>query len=225
MTPMTPRLRKLGLIAHISSSVGWLGAVAAFLVLGIAGLTSQDAEMVRGAYLSMNLIGRFVIVPLSLASVATGLVQALGTEWGLFRHTWIFVKLLLTVIATIVLFVKVPLMGFAARQALEANLTNADLRAAELQLVVHAAGGLLVLLAITTLSVVKPWGRTRYGRRKQQERHEGIQVMNTELDSDYEVTAAGLPILPKILLASFGVIIVLFVVLHLLRGPFTHHGH
>jgi hypothetical protein len=105
MTPMTPRLRKLGLIAHISSSVGWLGAVAAFLVLGIAGLTSQDAEMVRGAYLSMNLIGRFVIVPLSLASVATGLVQALGTEWGLFRHTWIFVKLLLTVIATIVLFV------------------------------------------------------------------------------------------------------------------------
>lgn len=162
---MTPRLRKLGLIAHISSSVGWLGAVAAFLVLGIAGLTSQDVEMVRGSYLSMNLIGRFVIVPLSLASLATGLVQALGTEWGLFRHTWIVVKLVLTIIATVVLLVKVPLMGFAARLAVETVIPGGDLRAAGAQLVVHAAGGLLVLLAITVLSIFKPWGRPlRRGR-------------------------------------------------------------
>ena len=40
----------------------------------------------RGAYLAMDLIGWFVIVPLSLASLLTGLVQALGTTWGLFRH-------------------------------------------------------------------------------------------------------------------------------------------
>jgi hypothetical protein len=34
----------------------------------------------------------------------------------------------------------------------------------------HAPGGLLVLLAATTLSVYKPWGMTPYGRRKQHER-------------------------------------------------------
>ncbi len=64
---MTPRLRKLALTAHVTCSVGWLGAVASFLVLSIAGLTSQDAEVVRGAYLAMNLIGLFIIVPMSLA--------------------------------------------------------------------------------------------------------------------------------------------------------------
>lgn len=100
---MTPRLRKLGLTAHIIFSVGWLGAVAGFLVLSIAGLTSQDAEVVRSAYLVMNLIGWFIIVPMSLAALATGLVQALGTEWGLLRHYWVLVKFLLTILATIAL--------------------------------------------------------------------------------------------------------------------------
>src|SRR5258708_40185952 len=46
---MTPALRKLTITAHVTFSVGWLGAVAAFLVLSIAGLTSHDAEVVRGA--------------------------------------------------------------------------------------------------------------------------------------------------------------------------------
>jgi hypothetical protein len=31
-------------------------------------------------------------------------------------------------------------------------------------LVVHAAGRLTMLLAVTTLSIFKPWGKTRYGR-------------------------------------------------------------
>ena len=80
---MTPRLRKFVLTAHVTCSVGWFGAVASFLVLSIAGLTSQDAEVVRGAYLAMNLIGLFIIVPMSLAALATGLVQALGQPMGL----------------------------------------------------------------------------------------------------------------------------------------------
>ena len=83
---MRPALRKLNLTAHVTVSVGWLGAVAAFLVLGIAGLTSQDADIVRGAYLSMNLIGQLIIVPLSLAALLTGLVQSLVTPWGLAGH-------------------------------------------------------------------------------------------------------------------------------------------
>ena len=73
---MTPRIRKFALTAHVTSSVGWLGAVAGFLALAVAGLTSQDAQMVRAAYLAMELTGWFVIVPLSLASPLTGLSRA-----------------------------------------------------------------------------------------------------------------------------------------------------
>ena len=98
-----PRRRKLALTAHVSSSVGWLGAVATSLALAVAGLVSENAETVRGAYLNLELVGWYVLVPLSLASLVTGLVSSLGTSWGLFRHYWVIAKLLINVFATVVL--------------------------------------------------------------------------------------------------------------------------
>jgi hypothetical protein len=167
MGTMTPRLRKFALTAHVTASVGLLGAIAAFLVLAVTGLTSQDAQTVRAMYLSMLLIAQFVIVPFAFASLLTGLVQSLGTPWGLFRHYWVLVKLLLTAFATSVLLAKMDLISHAARLTAETTLSRADLRAAGIQLVVHAAGGLLVLLVPAILSVYKPHGKTRYGSRKQ----------------------------------------------------------
>jgi hypothetical protein len=67
--------------AHVTASVGWLGAVATFLAVAIAGLTSVDVQVARAAYLAMELMGWNVIVPLGAASLVTGLVQSLGTPW------------------------------------------------------------------------------------------------------------------------------------------------
>src|SRR5881296_294403 len=135
---MTPSLRKFALTAHVTSSVGLLGSIAAFLPLAVAGLASQDAQIVRAAYLAMDLTARFVIVPLAFASLLTGLIQSLGTPWGLFRHYWVLAKLLLTAFATIILMVKMELVGYAARLATETVLPHTDLRAAGMQLAVHA---------------------------------------------------------------------------------------
>jgi hypothetical protein len=164
---MAPSLRKFALTLHVISSVGLLGAIAGFLALAVAGLTSQNDEMVRAAYLAMELIARFVIVVLALASLLTGLIQSVGTPWGLFRHYWVLAKLLLTVFATIILLLKMELIGHAARLSAETILPRADLSAAGIQLLVHAAGGLLVLLVPAVLSIYKPSGVTRYGWRKQ----------------------------------------------------------
>jgi hypothetical protein len=172
---MTPSLRKFALTAHITSSVGLLGSIAAFLALSVAGLASQDAHIVRAAYLAMDLIARFVIVPLAFASLLTGLIQSLGTPWGLFRHYWVLVKLLLTAFATIVLLVKMELISYAARLATETVLSRPDLRATGIELAVHAAGGLLVLLVPAILSVYKPWGSTPYGKRTQHEQRTSSQ--------------------------------------------------
>jgi hypothetical protein len=172
---MTRGLRKLALTAHVTCSVGWLGALAAFLALAVTGVSSPDDQTVRAAYLAMELSARFVIVPLAFASLLTGLIQSLGTTWGLFRYYWVLAKLLLTLFAASVLLVKMELIGYAARLAAETALSRADLRAAGLQLVVHSAGGLLVLLVPEVLSVYKPWGRTQYGRRKQLETREVSQ--------------------------------------------------
>lgn len=168
---MKPGLRKFALTAHITSSVGWLGAAVGFLAHAIAGLTSQDAQLVRAAYLIMELTGWYVLVPLSLASFATGLIQSFGTKWGLIRHYWVFVKFALTGFATVILLTFMKGFGDLARVALEPGMPANEFggHQGEASPVVHAGGGLLVLLLAVVLSVYKPWGRTRYGLRRREE--------------------------------------------------------
>lgn len=164
---VTRSLRDLALTAHITCSVGLLGAIGAFLALAIAGLTVHEPQFTRAAYLAMALIAQGVIVPLALASLVTGLIQSLGTSWGLFRHYWVVAKLLLTAFATAVLLAKMELVTYAADLAGEAILPVSDLRTVGFELVTHSAGGLLVLLVPVVLSVYKPRGLTPYGRRKE----------------------------------------------------------
>jgi hypothetical protein len=167
---MTPRLRKLALTAHVTSSVGWLGAVAAFLALAVAGVGSQDPQTVRAAYLTMDLTGWFVLVPLALASLLTGLVQSLGTTWGLFRHYWVLFKLLINVFATIVLVLYMQTLDHFAAVAAETRLSADDLAMLRSPSpVLHAGAAVVLLLAATTLAVYKPRGMTPYGQRKQRE--------------------------------------------------------
>lgn len=161
-------LRRLALTAHIAASVGWLGAVAAFLPLAVAGVTSRDAETVVGAYLAMELVGWYALVPLALAALATGVVQGLVTPWGLLRHYWVVVKLLVTLVATVILLAFMGTLGAMADVAGSMASPDADLRLLRNPTaVLHAGLALLALLLNTTLSVYKPAGVTPYGRRKQ----------------------------------------------------------
>jgi hypothetical protein len=162
---MAPPLRKFALTAHVVVSVGWLGAVAGFLVLAIAGLAGSDDRTVRGAYLSMDLITRTLIIPFCVASLLTGVVQSLGTGWGLLRHYWVLLKLLLTLFATILLVVHMRPIAYVASVAAEMPLSGGQLRDVRLQLVADAVAALVVLLTATALSVYKPQGLTPYGWR------------------------------------------------------------
>lgn len=168
---MTRDLRKFVLTAHVTFTVGWLGAVAGFLALAVAGLTSPDAQVVRAAYLAMELIARFVIVPLSFAPLLTGPILSLGTPWGLFRHYWILAKLLITILCTIIMQVHMPPITYLADATAKTTLFSADLHRMQIQMVVASSAALLALLAATALGVYKPRGLTPYGWRKQNEQH------------------------------------------------------
>ncbi|HUR50561.1 MAG TPA: DUF2269 domain-containing protein [Mycobacteriales bacterium] len=168
---MGPRARKLALTAHVVFTVGWLGAVGCSLVLAIAGVASTDPEIVRATYLAMQLVGWWLLVPLSLASLFTGLVQALGTSWGLFRHYWVLIKLLMNVFASAVLLLYMQQLEHLARAVGDSTLTERQLlEVGTPSPIVHAGGALMLLLVAVTLSVYKPRGMTRYGQRKQRGR-------------------------------------------------------
>jgi hypothetical protein len=165
---MAPAVRKLALTAHVTASVGWLGAVAGSLALGVAGLTLQDPERVRSVYLTLEPMGWYVLVPFSVASLLTGLLQALGTRWGLFRHYWVVAKLLMNVFATLVVVLYMQTLGYLADRAAATGADSvSELRSPSV--VLHAGGAVALLLLATVLSVYKPRGLTRYGQRKRQE--------------------------------------------------------
>ncbi len=166
-----PGLRKLIRTAPIICTVGWLGAVVGFLVLAIVGVSSLDSKMVNAAYLAMEVITRYVIVPLSIVPlILTGPLLSLGTPWGLFRHYWIVVKLGINILSTLILLVHLQPIRYLSHTAASGTLSAAD-HGLQIQMVVASGAGLLALLVCTALAVYKPRGMTPYGWRKQYEEH------------------------------------------------------
>lgn len=163
---LTPAARRFTLTAHIAASVGWVGAIVAFLALAVTGLVSPDDQTVRAAYLSMEVLGRYVLVPLAFASLVSGLVQSLGTAWGLFRNYWVIIKLLMSILAIVVLLAYMQTLGYLADVA--AN-TDGDGMTPSPSPVLHSAAALVVLLVAMVLSVYKPRGMTAYGRRRRRQ--------------------------------------------------------
>ena len=154
-------VRKLALLAHVTCSVGWLGAVFAFVPLAVAAVDSGEGSTARGAYLAADLLVRFVIVPLALGSVVTGVLSSLASPWGLVRHYWVITKLVLTVVATVVLLLQIEPIGAAADRSAAPGGGPLP-QAAGLSMLVHVIGGVVVLLAVTALAVYKPRGTTRF---------------------------------------------------------------
>jgi hypothetical protein len=167
---MTATFRKFILTAHVATSVGWFGALAVFLAHAIVSSISRDEQIVRAMAVAMSITTWLVVLPLGLASLTTGLVQALGTAWGLFRHYWVVFKLLFSTVATIVLLLKLEPISYLAEAATRTTFFSADFAGLRTSLVVHAVGGLMVLLTVTALAIFKPQGLTPYGIRKHRER-------------------------------------------------------
>jgi len=112
-----PTARRALLIVHISVSVGWMGAAAAYVALNVPALTGSDEQTRRAAYLMMPIVADYALVPLALATVVTGLALALGTRWGLLQHYWVVVSLGVTLFAAAILILHLPAVDDVAAVA------------------------------------------------------------------------------------------------------------
>jgi uncharacterized membrane protein len=208
-----PALRRFTLTTHVTSSVGWVGAVLVFLALAAIGLSSGDERTVRGAYLVMAPAAWFVLVPLAHAALLSGLALSLGTPWGLFRHYWVVLKLAITVFATVILMIYMgtfrQMAGVAADPVVELGLVRNP------SPLVHSILALILLVGATILGIYKPFGMTPYGRRTPAAQFRTV--------SSAAAMATGRQRWPYL----FGVLIIamiaLFIVLHLTGTmPFRH---
>ncbi|MGH3779574.1 MAG: hypothetical protein ACRDRO_02810 [Pseudonocardiaceae bacterium] len=147
------RVRAALVLVHVVASAGWLGLDGAMVALEVTGLHSGDAAVRAGIAIAMAVIACWVLIPVVFASLCSGLVLGLGTSWGLARHWWLVGK---SGIAVVLTATGVAMMVPRLHQVLagEGEPVQAQTLAAR-------SGALVLLLAATGLSVVKPWGKTR----------------------------------------------------------------
>jgi hypothetical protein len=207
---MKSRLRKLALTFHIILSVGWLGAVAGFVALNVLALNGQNARAILSAYIGMEVVAQRIILPLCFGSLFTGLIQSIGTQWGILKHYWIAVKFFLTVGSTILLLVHMRLISDGAAIAAETIVPNAKLNSIGSELLQKSILALLVLIIVTTISIYKPWGKIRsFGKSN----NKAVVMENKS-----ERKSSSL----KIIIGCVIVSIILFAIWHL-SGKMNHH--
>jgi hypothetical protein len=159
-----PTPRRLVLAVHLTCSIGWIGAVIAYLALAFAVPLTEDPITVRAAWISMELIGWYAIVPLAVASLATGILLALASRWGLLRHYWVLISFIGTLLLTTILVLHMP--DVTAQADLARSAAPEQLRDMGSD-IPHALIGLVLLLGILVLNIFKPRGMTRYGWRRE----------------------------------------------------------
>lgn len=163
---MSPAARKLALTIHVTSSVGWLGTVAAFLVLAVAGVGNPTSQPAHADYAAMAPIAWVALLPLATVSLLSGVVSSVGTRWGLIRFYWVLVKLLLAPFSTLVLLVHMQPIDRLAEAASDPARWSAGLQNLQWLMVTASGAAALVLVGLTVLSIYKPQGLTPHGARK-----------------------------------------------------------
>ncbi|HEX2073098.1 MAG TPA: hypothetical protein VHF92_04875 [Geodermatophilus sp.] len=100
---------------HVSAAAGLIGADLALLTLAASGVGGADPPAV---YPAMSLVSTWVVAPLAVISLGTGVRLAVLGPYGLLRYWWVTIKLALTLTLTgLVLFVVVPGLDGAAASA------------------------------------------------------------------------------------------------------------
>ena len=155
--PRLPRRARAALLTvHVAVSVGWLGLDGALVALEVTSLTSGDPAVQGGIAAAMGALASWVLIPVVFTSLISGLVLALSTPWGLVRHWWVLAKCGIAVTLTAA--------GLALMLPRLDQVVTGEGEPAQLQMLLARSLALVLLLAATGLSVIKPWGKTRHGR-------------------------------------------------------------
>jgi uncharacterized membrane protein len=158
--------------AHLLCACCWIGGAVSLLLLYFLKASVGSGAELFGVNRSIHFVDMAVVViPGAFGSLLTGLLYSLCTEWGFFKHTWIVVKWVVTILAILFgTFYLGPwetgMMRISGELGLEA-LQNADYLHNQRMNLLFGALQLGVLIVTLFISIFKPW------RRKTTPRHSG----------------------------------------------------
>lgn len=167
---LPPALRKAVLVLHIVIAISWMGVDIALLVLLITARTTDSAILAVSGFSAIRMIVPVAVPPISLGILATGLILGMSTRWGVLRYWWVVVKLLLSLVMTILVFVSlvpgVNSIALGAPGAMSADEVRAHLGVLPTMLLFPPVVSFLMLGVAAVLSVFKPWRHTPWSHER-----------------------------------------------------------
>lgn len=165
---MTSPVRKSVMVLHTVAGIGWMGVDIALLALLITARTTDDPALVVSGFNAIGIVVPVAVPPLSLLILLTGILQGLGTPWGLVRYWWVLVKLVLSLVMTVLVFLSllpgIREMTVLADTTMSADALRASLGSLPNTLMFPPIVSFLMLGTAAILSIFKPWGRTPWSR-------------------------------------------------------------
>lgn len=164
--------RRATLIVHVIGAACWLGLTLGLVALALTAITTDASAAVEASVRSMKVFADWLVLPLALVTLVSGLVLSLGTQWGLARHRWVYTKFWLTLATTLA-------SAFALRPGVDESAATVSAGNPVTDTAGLIAGPLISLSAylfMTVLSVLKPWGLTRRGQKQRASAHKRVDA-------------------------------------------------
>ena len=167
-TPRGPRRlrgkhRKIWLLVHAASALGWLGIDVVLAVLVFTGELSRDPAVVAVSLQTLRLFVLWTLVPAGILCLVSGIVLGLGSKYGVLRYWWVAIKLVINLVLLALVLLVLP---GAVDNAAEYGRAVADGAAPpELgNIFMPPIVSSTALVFALVLSYFKPWGTIRRHR-------------------------------------------------------------
>jgi len=153
---------------HIVFSMSWFGGNLSLVVLLFFIPQPDSASAFVLQHIIFYRVATIIVATASVLSLITGLLLCWKSNWGFFRHSWVIIKLFVTILVIVFCII---VSGPAAEELIELSRTfgmealhnelylNKKMLIAIVQPAIFA---LLIFLAY--LSVFKPWSKRKSAR-------------------------------------------------------------
>ncbi|QUS62525.1 hypothetical protein IQE94_17905 (plasmid) [Synechocystis sp. PCC 7339] len=150
---------------HIATGGLWFGIALCSVALALSIVLLEPGEAIHGINLARNVLGQYIIIPAAVFSVITGILLCGFTNWGFFKHYWVMVKQLVTLLLIVLGSVWLGPMTKEMTALSEAGgsqvLQNPDYLTLQTTVTLVGALQTLALLIVIIVSTLKPWGKRK----------------------------------------------------------------
>jgi uncharacterized membrane protein len=168
---LNQKKKQLIVALHVISAASWIGGTMGLILLLIYLKSAANGEQLAYTLSSMEVIDDNLLKYPALLTLLTGVLLSVWTQWGLVKHYWVAIKLVLTV-ATIMMGILFLDNWTASLGEMIEDMGLATLQSREFQttwssIIVMAGFNLASLLLMVFITYFKPFGKIKKLRRRE----------------------------------------------------------